>query len=140
MYYTSSISLHFFLNNTKDHYPKWYFTLLSHSQPIFPFYTPWKHKKTIRFLVFSGSIKWENWVLAIVNIPLKLNLYQFFYFIPPQKWNLGFSGSIKWKHWPEMGLSIIFYYFEDNFDNAVLENSKTFIIWQNQAKSENHFS
>ena len=28
---------------------------------VFPFYTPWKHLKTKGFLVFSGSLKWENW-------------------------------------------------------------------------------
>ena len=27
--------------------------------------------------MFSGSIKWENRALAIVNIPLKLNPWQF---------------------------------------------------------------
>ena len=26
-----------------------------------PFYTPWKHQKTVGFLLFSGSIGWENW-------------------------------------------------------------------------------
>ena len=29
-----------------------------------------------------------------------------------------------------MGLSVIFYYIEDKVDNAVLENSKNFIIWK----------
>ena len=28
---------------------------------MFPFYTPWKHQKTITFLMFSGGIKWEHW-------------------------------------------------------------------------------
>ena len=28
---------------------------------MFPFYTSWKHQKTIGFLVFSGDIKWEHW-------------------------------------------------------------------------------
>ena len=29
--------------------------------PIFPFYTPWKQQKTIRFLVFSRGIKKQHW-------------------------------------------------------------------------------
>ena len=34
---------------------------LTHSWPMFPFYTPWKHPKTFGFLLFSGGIKWEHW-------------------------------------------------------------------------------
>ena len=30
-------------------------------QPMFPFYSPWKHQKTFGFLLFSGGIKWEHW-------------------------------------------------------------------------------
>ena len=29
--------------------------------PLFPFYTPWKHRKPFGFLVLSGDIKWEYW-------------------------------------------------------------------------------
>ena len=28
---------------------------------MIPFYTPWKHLKTIGFLVFSVGIKWNHW-------------------------------------------------------------------------------
>ena len=28
---------------------------------MFPLYTPWKHQKTVSFLVFSGGKKWEHW-------------------------------------------------------------------------------
>ena len=40
-------------------------------------YIPWKHQKSRDSLVFPVSIKWENQVLAIVSIPLKLNPCQF---------------------------------------------------------------
>ena len=33
---------------------------LTHFWPMFSFYTPWKHQKTLGFLVFSGGIKWEH--------------------------------------------------------------------------------
>ena len=46
---------------------------LTHFWSIFLFYTPWKHWKNRYFLVFSWSAKWQNWLLAIVNTPLKLN-------------------------------------------------------------------
>ena len=29
---------------------------------MFHIYNPWKHRKTVGFLVFSGGIKWEHWV------------------------------------------------------------------------------
>ena len=96
--------IHFLLNNTKDHEPKWYFTLLTHFWPIFPFYIPWKHQEMRDFLVFSGSIKWEDRVVAIVNIPLNFNPGQFsILYLLKTQWNQRFSGSTKWKHWPEMG-------------------------------------
>ena len=28
---------------------------------MFPFYTPWKNKKTKGFLEFSGGVEWERW-------------------------------------------------------------------------------
>ena len=31
--------------------------------PVFPFYTPWKHKKTVGFLMFSVGIKREHWAV-----------------------------------------------------------------------------
>ena len=34
---------------------------LTHFWSMFPFYTPWKHRKTFGFLVFSGGIKCEHW-------------------------------------------------------------------------------
>ena len=33
---------------------------LTHFQPMFHFYTPWKHQKTYGFL-FSGGIEVEGW-------------------------------------------------------------------------------
>ena len=33
---------------------------LTHFQPLFHFYTPWKHQKTGRFLMFSGGIEVEH--------------------------------------------------------------------------------
>ena len=33
----------------------------SHFWQMFPFYTHWKHQKTLGFLVFSGGIKWKHW-------------------------------------------------------------------------------
>ena len=40
------------------------FLLLSitHFQPMFPFYTPWKHQKTSGFLMFAGGIEVEDWL------------------------------------------------------------------------------
>ena len=35
---------------------------LTYFWPIFPFYTPWKHQKTVDFLMVSGGIKWEHWL------------------------------------------------------------------------------
>ena len=40
---------------------------------MFPFYTPWKYEKTPCLLFFSGVLKWEYWLLAVVNIPFKIN-------------------------------------------------------------------
>ena len=36
--------------------------------------------------MFSGGIKWEHWLLSVVNIPLKLNAIcgQFYYLILPE--------------------------------------------------------
>ena len=34
---------------------------LTHFLSMFPFHTPWKHKKLFRFLVFSWGKKWELW-------------------------------------------------------------------------------
>ena len=28
---------------------------------MFPFYTPWKHQKTVGFWVFPEGIEWERW-------------------------------------------------------------------------------
>ena len=36
------------------------FLPLTHLQPLFPFYTSWKHQKTEGFMVFSEGIKWEH--------------------------------------------------------------------------------
>ena len=33
--------------------------LLTHFQPMFHFYTPWKHQKTFSFLMYSAGIKVE---------------------------------------------------------------------------------
>lgn len=49
---------------------------LIHFWSKFLFYTALpenRRLKTSGFLVLSGSIKWENWLLAIVNILFKLN-------------------------------------------------------------------
>ena len=35
--------------------------ILTHFQPMFNFYTPWKHQKAVGFLKFSGGIKVEHW-------------------------------------------------------------------------------
>ena len=34
---------------------------LTHFNPMFRFYIPWKHQKTFSFLPFSGDIKMEHW-------------------------------------------------------------------------------
>ena len=33
---------------------------LTHFWSMFPFDTPWRHQKTLGFLMFSGDIKWEH--------------------------------------------------------------------------------
>ena len=38
------------------------FKALTHSQPIFHFYSPWKQQKTGGFLMFSGGIEVEHWL------------------------------------------------------------------------------
>ena len=96
--------IHFLLNNMKYHELKWHFILLTHFWPIFSFYIPWKHQEMRDFLVFSGSIKWEDRVVAIVNISLYFNPCQFsILYLLKTQWNQRFSGSTKWKHWPETG-------------------------------------
>ena len=35
---------------------------LTHFQPMFHSYNPWKHKKTGDFLMFSGGIEVECWL------------------------------------------------------------------------------
>ena len=35
---------------------------LSHFQPMFHFYTPWKYQKIGSFLMFSGGIEVEHWL------------------------------------------------------------------------------
>ena len=35
---------------------------LTHFQPMFHFYTPWKQQKTGGFLMFSGGIEVEHWL------------------------------------------------------------------------------
>ena len=51
--------------------------------------------------MFSGSIKWRKWLLAVVNIPLKLNPSManspILYPLKTQE-NQRFSGSAKWEH------------------------------------------
>ena len=37
-------------------------TMLTHFQPIFHFYTPWKHQKTGGFFMFSVGIAMEHWL------------------------------------------------------------------------------
>ena len=49
-------------NGTKSHNTSEIFLLSTHFWPMFPFYTPWKHQNTKRFLVFSGGINWEYWL------------------------------------------------------------------------------
>ena len=36
-------------------------TFLIHSLPMHPFSTPWKHQKTLRFLMLSGGTKRVHW-------------------------------------------------------------------------------
>ena len=36
--------------------------MLTHLQPMFHSYTPWKHQKTSDFLIFSGIIEVEHWL------------------------------------------------------------------------------
>ena len=38
---------------------------LTHFQPIFHFYTPWKHQKPSDFLMFSGGIEVEYWLTMV---------------------------------------------------------------------------
>ena len=38
------------------------FLVLTHFQPMFHFYTPWKHQKTSDFLMFSEGIVKEHWL------------------------------------------------------------------------------
>ena len=35
---------------------------LTYFWSMFPFYNPEKHQKTKGLQVFSGNIKWENWI------------------------------------------------------------------------------
>ena len=45
------------------------FLILTHFQPLFYFYTPWKHQKTGGFLMFSGGIEVEHWLkIGLVNL------------------------------------------------------------------------
>ena len=37
-------------------------SVLIHFQPMFHFYTPWKHQKTGGFLMFSGGIEVQHWL------------------------------------------------------------------------------
>ena len=37
-------------------------TFLTHFQPIFYFYNPWKHEKAYGFLMFSGIREVEQWL------------------------------------------------------------------------------
>ena len=76
----------------------------------FPNCTLWRHQKTRYFLVLSGSIKWENWLLAIVNILFKLNpsVANFPILYPPKtQENQRFSGSTQWEGWPETGWKMV---------------------------------
>ena len=47
---------------------------LTHFRPVFPFHTPWKHQKIIRFLKLSGGIKWEYWLEMSQGISLQVIL------------------------------------------------------------------
>ena len=86
-----------------------HYILLTYFWPMFPFYTPWKHQKTSGLLVFSGGLKWEYGLLAVINIPLKITLlWSIFLFYTPwkHKKTRGFPGvqngniGQKYVNWP----------------------------------------
>ena len=47
---------------------------LTHFQPMFHFYNPWKHQKTSDFLIFSGGIEVEHCWKWVNNIVLTIGL------------------------------------------------------------------
>ena len=55
-YFFTEIYVIFFIDTSSDiaNYG-WYCEKLTHFQPVFRFYTPWKHEKTGGFLMFSGG-------------------------------------------------------------------------------------
>ena len=57
-YFFTEIYVIFFIDTSSDiaNYG-WYCEKLTHFQPVFRFYTPWKHEKTGGFLMFSSGIK-----------------------------------------------------------------------------------
>lgn len=51
-------------------YIKNWFCFLTHFSATFPFYTPWKYKKTLDFVIFSGGInlRWVNLFAACCTL------------------------------------------------------------------------
>ena len=49
------------LGEVSNFWEYWYGSL-THFQPMFHFYTIWKHQKTSGFLIFSGGIEVEHWL------------------------------------------------------------------------------
>ena len=49
---------------------------LTHFQPMFSFYSPWKHHKTKGFLVISGCVKWVKYPK---NVGGRILFYQYWY-------------------------------------------------------------
>ena len=73
IYFKFCVKGHFFLENsevsiqylgTKRPGAWWYWSLLknslTHSLPMHPFSTPWKHQKTVRFSGVSERVHWER--------------------------------------------------------------------------------
>ena len=50
--------LHFFSRETIP----WSRIPLTNFMPLVSFYTPWKHKKSFDFLLFSGGIETDQWL------------------------------------------------------------------------------
>ena len=72
---------------------------LAHFQPIFHFYTPWKHKKNFGFLMFPGSIEVKYWLkMSYQNVSYKcLTTYPTFSiiaFLTPTLSSKTFSGNL----------------------------------------------
>ena len=45
----------------EKHFLPFFFQNLTHFMPLVFLYTPWKHKKTSAFLMFSGGIERDQW-------------------------------------------------------------------------------